>query len=70
MDPDPKSDGGEDIVDLRREDDRIRNGRGRSARMYHGVGLFELVLGDFLALAGVLEPIFVSCCYVVEGSSV
>ena len=57
--PDPKSAGGDDIVDLSRYDAKTRNGSGRIARMYHDVLDFvddSLLEEAFFSLFD-LEPI-------------
>jgi len=56
MDPDPKSNGGGDIVDLSRYEAATRNGSGRRARMYHDVVL-DFVGEDVFFPFVVLEPI-------------
>lgn len=70
MDPDPKSAGGDDMVDLRRLDAKMRKGRGRSARMYHDVCLDcvqddGVLVVDFFAVEADLPIVGLQNCSVI-----
>jgi hypothetical protein len=70
IDPDPKSAGGDDMVDLRRFDAKMRKGSGRSARMYHDVCLDcvqddGVLVVDFFAVEADLPIVGLQNCSVI-----